>query len=84
MALGGQSARLVVPKRHMPMTLESRVKCTGKTLQVRELGVGAEGGMGNSSAPRASLVRMAWTRGEMEDEGWLLKSGRKKKSQCSF
>ena len=80
MALGGQSARLVVPKRHMPVTLESRVKCTGKTL----LGVGAEGGMGSSSAPRASLVRMAWTRGEMEDEEWVLKSGRKKKSQCSF
>lgn len=54
------------------MTLKSRVKCTGKTPQGRELGVGAEGGMGSSSAPRAPLVRMAWTRVEMQDEGWVL------------
>lgn len=59
-------------KKHMPMTLESWVKCTGKTLQGRALGVGAEGGMGSNSAPGASLVRMAWTTGEMEDEGWVL------------
>lgn len=54
------------------MTLKSWVKCTGKMLQGRELGVGAEGGMGSSSAPRASLVRMAQTRVEMQDKGWAL------------
>lgn len=60
-----------MPKRRMPMTLESRVRCTAKTHRGRELGVGAGGGMGNSSAPRASLLRVAQTRGEMEGEGWV-------------
>lgn len=36
MALAGWSARLRALKRHMPMTLESPVKCTGKSLQGRE------------------------------------------------
>lgn len=47
----------------------------GSSAKIRgNLGVGAVGGMGSSW----------WTTGEVEDEGLVLKSDRKRKSQCGL
>lgn len=43
----------------------------------RKFGVGAAGGMGSS-------WWVVWNTGEVEDEGLVLKSHRRRKSQCGF